>query len=139
MLSLDLGFGLLLSTLPHFMIGRYDVPDFQTGQTGMCLLSTNSSLSGLCDVKNAGTNWYYMLIFALGQFILGAGVCPMYSLMPAYLDENVEPKHMPVYVGLFYLSLLLGPGLGVFINGLFLGVYVDIEQVNGPVLYCTNF
>ena len=74
--------------------------------------------------------WYYMLIFVIAQFIHGAGICPLYSLVPSYLDENVEPRQMPVYLGLWYLSTFIGPGIGVLLAGKFLGVYVDIGQVN---------
>ncbi|CAB4000586.1 solute carrier organic anion transporter family member 4A1-like, partial [Paramuricea clavata] len=125
------GFGLLLFSLPHFMVGPYDVPDFQPGKGGICVSSKNNSSSGSCDSNDSGAMWYYMLLFVIAQVIHGAGICPLYSLVPAYLDENVEPKQMPVYIGLFYLSALLGPGVGILIGGQFLSVFVDIDQPSG--------
>ncbi|XP_028397690.1 solute carrier organic anion transporter family member 4A1-like [Dendronephthya gigantea] len=124
------GFGVLFFTLPHVMIGPYHVPDFQPSKTGMCLLSNKTSSSQSCDGDN-GTMWYYMMIFVIAQFIHGAGICPLYSLVPSYLDENVEPKQMPVYLGLWYLSSFIGPGIGVLLTGQFLSVYVDIQQPDG--------
>jgi MFS family permease len=111
------------------MAGSYDVPDFQPGKGGICLSSNNSSSSRSCDSNDSGAMWYYMAIFVIAQVIHGAGICPLYSLVPAYLDENVEPKQMPVYIGLFYLSALLGPGMGILLGGQFLSVFVDIDQV----------
>ena len=111
------------------MAGPYDVPDFQPGKGGICLSSNNSSSSGSCDSNDSGAMWHYMVIFVIAQVIHGAGICPLYSLVPAYLDENVEPKQMPVYIGLFYLSALLGPGMGILLGGQFLSVFVDIDQV----------
>jgi MFS family permease len=129
MLQLNfLGLGLLLFCLPHLMVGPYDVPDYRSGATGMCSLP-NSTLSQSCKSDNAGTKWYYMMIFAIAQFIHGAGICPLYSLVPVYLDENVEMKHLPIYLALLYVSALIGPGVGTLLGGQFLSVFVDIEQV----------
>ncbi|XP_028408691.1 solute carrier organic anion transporter family member 4A1-like [Dendronephthya gigantea] len=125
------GFGVLLFTVPHLMIGPYHVPDFRESKTGLCLLSNKTSQSEPCDDNTGGAMWYYMLIFIIAQFIHGAGICPLYSLVPSYLDENVEPKQMPVYLGLWYLSAFIGPGIGILLGGQFLSVYVDIKQPDG--------
>jgi MFS family permease len=117
------------------MAGPYDVPDFQPGKGGICISSKNSSSSGSCDSNDSGAVWYYMLIFVIAQVIHGAGICPLYPLVPVYLDENVEPKQMPVYIGLFYLSALIGPGVGILLGGQFLSVFVDIDQVRIKKIY----
>ena len=121
---------MLLFTIPHLMVGSYDVPDFQS-KSGVCSASTNSSSLPSCNESNGGMMWYYMMIFVTAQIIHGAGICPLYSLVPAYLDENVEPKQVPIYLGLWYLSAFLGPGTGILLGGQFLSVFVDIKQVNG--------
>ena len=124
------GFGLILFTIPHLIIGRYDVPDFQSGNSGVCLSSTSTSSSSSCDGKGRDAMWYNMMIFVIAQFIHGAGICPLYTLVPAYIDENVEPKQMPIYLGLWYVCGFLGPGLGTLLSGQLLSVFVDIDQVN---------
>ena len=111
------------------MVGPYDVPGYHSGETGMCSLS-NTTLSGSCKSDNTGTKWYYMMIFVIAQFIHGAGICPLDSLVSVYLDENVEPKQLPIYLALWRLSALIGPGMGTLLGGQFLNVFVDIRQVN---------
>ncbi|XP_028408706.1 solute carrier organic anion transporter family member 4A1-like [Dendronephthya gigantea] len=128
------GFGVLLFTLPHLIIGPYNVPDFQGSKSGMCLLTNKTSLSESCDQNSGEAMWYYMMIFLIAQFIHGAGICPLYSLVPSYLDENVELKQMPVYLGLWYLCAFIGPGIGIFLGGQFLSIYVDVKQPSGSNL-----
>lgn len=70
-----------------------------------------------------------MVIFIGAQVIIGAGLSPFYPLVSVYLDENVQPKSMPIYLGLSHFFTFIGPGLGFLIGGKFLGIYVDIEQV----------
>ena len=83
-----------------------------------------------CDLKS-DSKWFYMAIFFISQLITGAGISPFYSLVPAYLDENVQPKSFPTYLAIWQCFLFLGPGIGMLIGGKFLSIYVDIEQV-GP-------
>ena len=64
-----------------------------------------------------------MAIFVLAQLIMGIGGSPYFSLLPAYLDENVHPKDLPIYLGVWY------PGIGMLIGGKLLSIYVDLKQV----------
>jgi MFS family permease len=77
-----------------------------------------------------------MAIFVLAQLLMGAGISPFYPLVPAYLDENVHPKHMPVYLGIWTCTTFLGPGLGMILGGKFLSIYVDLEQVRYNFIVC---
>ena len=62
---------------------------------------------------------------------MGAGTTPLYSLAPAYIDENVHPKASPIYLGIFFAAAIAGPGLGFIASGPILNkVYVDIKQVS---------
>ena len=70
-----------------------------------------------------------MMLFVVAQLIIGAGAAPFYSLLPAYLDENVKPKLIPVYLGIWFCFTFIAPGIGYLIGGYFLSFYVDIEQV----------
>ena len=61
---------------------------------------------------------------------MGAGTTPLYSLAPAYIDENVHPKASPIYLGIFFAGAVAGSGLGFVVGGPILNnVYVDIKQV----------
>lgn len=123
------GFGALLYALPHFLIGAYE-PTSQTGSMGFCYNGgetfTKSQMK--CNL-DSGSRWYYKAIFILSQLITGAGISPYYSLVPAYLDENVHPKSLAIYLGIWTCANFLGPGLGMLVGGKMLSIYVDLKQV----------
>ncbi|XP_046848352.1 LOW QUALITY PROTEIN: solute carrier organic anion transporter family member 4A1-like [Xenia sp. Carnegie-2017] len=122
-----LGIGSLLYALPHFLIGPYD--SSHMGSNGfICMISNTTSTQ--CNMKS-DSRWYYMAIFIIAQLIMGAGTSPFYSLLPAYLDENVHPKHTPVYLAIWTCATFLGPGLGMIVGGKFLSIYVDLEKPKG--------
>ena len=122
-----IGFGVLLYALPHFIIGAYE-PSL-TGPRGPTCFSGNITESEAKCSQKSDSRWYYMAIFVLAQLIMGAAVSPFYSLLPAYLDENVHPKHMPVYLGVWSFANFLGPGIGMIVGGKLLSTYVDLKQV----------
>ena len=70
-----------------------------------------------------------MAPFVIGQILIGAGVGPLYSLVPAYIDENVRLQSMPIHIMVWYLNLLLGPIISFMAGSFFLQFYVDINQV----------
>ena len=116
------GIGALLFALPHVLIGKYK-PSYTGDMGGLCDPGQTT-----CNIES-DSRWYYMFIFFVAQVIIGAGVSPLYSLVPAYLDENVHPKSMPVYLGIWQVSIFAGPGVGMAVAGKFLSIYVDIDQV----------
>ena len=73
--------------------------------------------------------WYSLLVFIVAQMLMGGGTTPLYSLGAAYIDENVDPKWSPIYLGVWYGSTILGPGLGYLVGGTFLQTFVDLKQV----------
>ena len=79
-----------------------------------------------------------MAIFVLAQLIMGIGGSPYFSLLPAYLDENVHPKDLPIYLGVWSLANSLGPGIGMLIGGKLLSIYVDLKQVRYRPLAVTS-
>ena len=70
-----------------------------------------------------------MFIFIASQVLMGIGSMPLFSLGPAYIDENVQPKSVPVYLGVWYSATWLGPGLGFILGGYMSTVYVDMTLV----------
>ena len=61
--------------------------------------------------------------------VMGAGTTPLYSLAPAYIDDNVHPKSCAVYLGIFYAAAIIGPGIGFTVGGAVLSKYVDLKMV----------
>ena len=43
----------------------------------------------------------------------------------SFLDEIVHPKHVSIYLAIFYMLAVIGPALGYALGGLFLSIYVD--------------
>jgi MFS family permease len=74
------------------------------------------------------------MIFSIAQMLMGAGTTPLYSLGPAYIDENVHPKASPIYLGVWFATTIMGPGLGFIVGGSILSIYVDINLVSLCVL-----
>ena len=66
-----------------------------------------------------------MAIFSLGQFLIGAGSCPLYSLGQAFIDESVSPKSLPIYIGVWFGSGLIGNGIGLLLGGVFSSIFVN--------------
>ena len=132
-----IGLGCLLFVLPQALVGRYEPllnsNGFATGE--VCRLNVNGT-SEFCFAQYGG-RWYYIFIFFLGQLLMGAGTTPMFTLGPAYIDENLHPKSSPVYLAIFFAFTLLGPGLGFISGGSLLNIYIDITQVSkGWFEYC---
>ena len=65
----------------------------------------------------------------MAQILMGIGSTPLFSLGPAYIDENVHPKSVPVYIGVWYSATWLGPGLGFIVGGYFSAIFVDVTVV----------
>lgn len=129
--SVITGLGCLLFVLPQGLVGRYQPLSASNGLTEgqVCRLGVNGT-SEICFADYGG-QWYYMLIFFMAQLLMGAGTTPLYTLGPAYIDENVHPKSSPVYLAVFFSLTLLGPGLGFISGGSLLNIYIDVTQPEG--------
>uniref|UniRef100_A0A3Q1FD73 Solute carrier organic anion transporter family, member 4A1 n=1 Tax=Acanthochromis polyacanthus TaxID=80966 RepID=A0A3Q1FD73_9TELE len=118
---LIMALGSLVFALPHFTSPPYQasLPE----QTGMCSANHTSS----CQNKEGGEMSNYRFVFMLGQFLHGIGATPIYTLGVTYLDENVNSKSAPVYVGVFYTAAVLGPAVGYLLGGYFLSIFTEIH------------
>ena len=125
-----IGLGCLLFVLPQALVGRYEPllnsNGFASGE--VCRVSINGT-SEFCFADYGG-QWYNIFIFFLAQLLMGAGTTPLYTLGPAYIDENVPPKSSPVYLAVFFAFSTLGPGLGFISGGSLLNIYVDVTQAS---------
>lgn len=98
-----------------------------SGSSSICM-SNATVTDAVCNADDSLFNVHFF-IFVVAQILAGAGTTPLFSLGPAYMDENVHPQSMPGYLGFFYLAALLGPGLGALFGGQLLSLYVDIVMV----------
>ncbi|XP_065641204.1 solute carrier organic anion transporter family member 4C1 [Hydra vulgaris] len=127
-------FGCLLYVLPHSLTGKH-IPDNVSVVLSQELCAADSNFKRTdsevkCEVKNSSEG-YYWFIFILSKLLVGAGTAPLFTLGAAYIDENVKPKVVPIYLGVWYVSTSFGPGLGFLAGGSLLNVYVDLIQPAG--------
>ncbi len=54
----------------------------------------------------------YKYIFIFGQLLHGVGAAALITLGTTLLDESVQEKMAPVFIGIFESSFVLGPALG---------------------------
>ncbi|XP_078375131.1 solute carrier organic anion transporter family member 4A1-like isoform X2 [Oculina patagonica] len=144
-----LGYGTLVTAigcfvffLPHVLISPYEPVLSNTTSSSQraveCIISNGSSTSNAC-FSGYESNRIYLFIFCLAQLIMGAGTTPLYSLAPAYIDENVHPKASPIYLGVFFAAAIAGPGLGFVAGGPILNeIYIHIKQPEGANLTPRN-
>ena len=128
------GLGCLCFVVPHLLVGDYSptvsatkVPFNQ--HNDLCTAKNITQGSSSC-VSSYDSKWYYLAIFSFAQMLMGAGTTPLWSLGPAYIDENVHPKSSPIYLGVWFSTTILGPGLGFLVGASILSVYVDLTLVS---------
>ena len=56
---------------------------------------------------------------------MGAGVAPLFTLGTSFLDDLVWPRKAPIFLGVFHIAAVVGPGLGFVLGGTWLQIYVD--------------
>ena len=123
--SIVTGIGCLVFALPQWINDPY-IPTIAQ-ESDLCVSDDNSTTT--LDQTCRNSQWYDILIFVIGQLLIGAGASPIYNLCCAYIDENVTRKNSGIYLAVFYAISILGPGLGFIVGGYFLTIYVDINQV----------
>lgn len=108
------------------MVGKYKIPG--TGKMNpFCVVGGKGNI---CLERTYDSSPIYLFILCLGQFVMGAGTTPLFTLGPAYLDENVNPKSSPVYIGVWFATTFLGPGVGFALGGMFLRTFTDLQLVS---------
>ena len=119
------GLGAIFFSIPHYRTEAHkpipDVPKQHLMMFGLCRLSQIP-----CTSENVESP--HMALFVLGQIMIGLGVAPLYCLVPAYLDEIINPKRMPLAMLVWFAGLLIGPIIGFVTSSVFLQIYIDIEQ-----------
>ncbi|XP_068755616.1 solute carrier organic anion transporter family member 4A1-like [Montipora capricornis] len=131
--------GFFVFVLPHVIVGPYqpllkDTATSSSRSLQECVVTNSTSTTDAC-FSGYESNWLSLALLCLGQLLMGAGTTPLYSLAPAYIDENVHPRASPVYLGIFYAAAITGPGLGFIAGGAILNdFYIQIKQPSGANL-----
>jgi MFS family permease len=118
--------GAIFFSIPHFKTEDYkplpDIPKQHLMQIGLCRTSQFP-----CVEKSVESS--HMALFVIGQIMIGLGLAPLYCLVPAYIDEIINPKKMPLAMLLWYANISVGPVIGLVAGGIFQQFYIDIDQV----------
>lgn len=133
--SILTGLGAFIFSLPKIMKGPYTFSENN---------EINFQKYDLCNVTAAGnkldigescdspqTSIAYFVTFCIANMLMGVGTTPLNTLGAAYLDENVSPKNSPIYIGIWYLMMILGPSIGLSSAGGFLKEYTDPNKDPG--------
>ena len=54
----------------------------------------------------------------------------MYTMAPAYFEENLSKKLSPIYIGMWNMAIYIGPLLGFALSDPLINLYVDITLVS---------
>ena len=103
-------------SLPQFLFGSYE---------GMNINITLCDGHDLEEPDCSSVNRYPLILFFLGNILIGVGAAPLFTVGTAYLDDIVLPKYVTIHLGAFYAFAVIGPALGYGLGGIFLSIYVD--------------
>lgn len=124
--------GALIYSLPQFVFDNYSTSSTALITDEVCQeMQTNSSnftnfQSGQCD--GDFTNRYSLVFFIIGNMLIGFGASPLLPIGASYIDDIIMPKYVPIFFGLLYAAVLLGPALGFGLGSAFLSIYVDFWE-----------
>ncbi|CAH1251560.1 SLCO4C1 [Branchiostoma lanceolatum] len=121
-----LGTGAMLFSVPHFASGPYV---YGSGTSDTCDVTRNTTSTSDCTTEGS-TLPYFLGVFILAQLFHGLGATPLYTIGPAYLDENVDETNSGLYIGIFFAAATIGPAVGYLVGGQFLDLFVDIDIGN---------
>ena len=77
--------------------------------SGLCATNrTDFGGKSDCNEETANGNTLYYALFILGMVVAGAGSTPMIALGVSYMDENVNAKVSPMYVGILMACGITG-------------------------------
>jgi hypothetical protein len=117
------GLGALLFASPQSFLGSYstEIEDIDSS-LNVCGATSSHERCNMSGDRSAYG------VFIAAQLLIGLGSLPLYVLGPVYLDENVESKKLPLYLGIFYALSAVGPAIGFVLGGIFLSQWVDPGQ-----------
>uniref|UniRef100_H2YTS7 Solute carrier organic anion transporter family member n=1 Tax=Ciona savignyi TaxID=51511 RepID=H2YTS7_CIOSA len=120
--------GLGFCILPHFILPSPSTVNanatnlcllrhWETPKTGHYLRTTNYG----CNLRH--NSWYYVT----GHLLIGGGAATLWPLGVAYIDDHVVIQKIPVYIGIFVATTLMGPVFGFLLGSLSSAIYVTTK------------
>eukprot|EP01147_Barroeca_monosierra_P005851 gene5851-9050_t len=70
----------------------------------------------------------FYVVFLIGELLLGLGAAPIYNIGVSFMDDNVEPNKMSMYMAILFTCTALGPATGFLLGGTFLSIYVTLQK-----------
>eukprot|EP00111_Clytia_hemisphaerica_P003959 TCONS_00011354-protein len=132
--SILIGIGAFIYSLPKFMKGDYQplstTATFDYNKYELCHHNSSSTIIDLpshsCTITDDSSG-LYLTILCVANMLMGIGATPLNTLGAAYLDENVSPKNSPIYIGIWYGMIILGPSVGFSAAAGFLNEYTNMD------------
>ncbi|OAF69993.1 Solute carrier family 21 member 14 [Intoshia linei] len=109
-----LGVGSILFALPHFTSYEY----LEHPSKEMCNIDKNFDET----FQERKSSMFAYSIFIISQLINGLACSTIFTLTYVILDENVSKVKSSIYLGIFYGCAVAGPGIGFFLNSIFLNI-----------------
>ena len=113
------GIGAFIFALPELFFGSYTVGSNAKLRLESCHM--NNFTPSTCNPANYAAYTFFLL----GDFIIGVGAAPLFTIGTSFIDDIVRPKQVPIHLGVFYSMAILGPAIGYGLGGAFLSIYVD--------------
>ncbi len=116
------GIGALIFSFPKYFFGTYP-----TGLVGAPTLESCEVLEDFNIFSCDPSNYLAYFIMLIGNVFIGIGAAPLFTLGISYIDDITFPRFVPIHIGVFYVSVAVGPAIGYGLGGSFLTIYVDPE------------
>ena len=116
--------GALFFSSPQWFLGRYDLQGRTADDFELCITGDKEYVPPDCSPATNGAAYFLMI---LGQMFIALGASGMFTVGTGYLDEIVHPKYISIYIGTFFVPVIVGPALGFGIASAVLSVYVDVS------------
>ena len=113
------GIGAFIFALPELFFGSY------TAGSNAKLRLESCHVDDLPHSTCNPANYAAYTFFVVGDFIIGIGAAPLFTIGTSFIDDIVHPKYVSVHLGILYAMAIVGPAVGYGLGGAFLSVYVD--------------
>uniref|UniRef100_H2YTS2 Solute carrier organic anion transporter family member n=1 Tax=Ciona savignyi TaxID=51511 RepID=H2YTS2_CIOSA len=114
--------GLGFCILPHFIL-----PSPSTVNANATNLATDLTTPRNLPCNKHGTVHNPALLLILGHLLIGGGAATLWPLGVAYIDDHVVIQKIPVYIGIFVATTLMGPVFGFLLGSLSSAIYVTTK------------
>ena len=96
----------------HPLINQYEGSQSHFDSILLSNTSFEAYKDGIVQDESPVSLSKYRYVFLLAQIFHGIGASALISLGVTYLDESVNKKDAPLFIGIFEASFVLGPAIG---------------------------